>query len=140
MNTKQKPMRSVWQSLLWKEWHEHKWKLVGLIALVLVLWGMFCWVGDGKPPITASMVLACYSILAALFLGMHTAGGEKGRGTMSFLQTLPVTMRKPAAIRLLMSWGTVVIPVLVVLGLAYASLKWQSFSPAELAEMADWFD
>ena len=140
MNTKQKPMRSVWHSLLWKEWHEHKWKLVGLIALVLVLWGMLCWVGDGMPLETASMVLACYCFLAALFLGMHTAGGENGRGTMSFLQTLPVTMRKPAAIRLLMSWGTVVIPVLVILGLAYASLKWQNFSPAELAEMADWFD
>ncbi len=136
MNTKQKPMRSVWQSLRWKDWHEHKWKLAGLLARVLMLVVML---GRGALvllPMAVTTTLLCYSVLAGLFLGMHTAGGENGRGTMSFLQTLPVTMRKPAAARLFMSWITVVVPVLVVVGLAYAYLSWHILPPATLAEMS----
>ena len=138
MNTKQKPMRTVWHSLLWKEWHEHKWKLVGLIALVLML-AVMLWRGEPVLlPVAVTTTLFCYSILAGIFLGMHTAGGENARGTMPFLQTLPVPMRTPAAVRLFVSWVTVVTPVLVVLGLAYAYLSWHDFTPAALAEMADW--
>ncbi len=136
--TQQKPMRSVWQSLLWKEWHEHKWKLVGLIALVLML-AVMLWRGE---PVLLSVAvtttLFCYSILAGLFLGMHTAAGENEHGTMQFLQTLPVPMRKPAGVKLFVSWVTVVVPVLIVVGLAHAYLSWHQFTPAILANMADW--
>jgi len=135
-----KPRCTLWHSLLWKEWHEHKWKLVGLIALVLML-AVMLWQGYPRLlPVMVTVTLFCYSILAGLFLGMHTAGGEHGRGTMPFLQTLPVAMRKPAAIRLLMSWVTVVVPILVVVGLAYAYLSWHNFTPSELAEKFDWID
>ena len=34
-------MRTVWHSLVWKEWHEHKWKLVIFVLLALLL-------GDGE--------------------------------------------------------------------------------------------
>ena len=27
-------MRTIWQSLAWKEWHEHKWKLVSITAIL----------------------------------------------------------------------------------------------------------
>ncbi len=27
-------MRTVWQSLVWKEWHEHKWQLAALAAVL----------------------------------------------------------------------------------------------------------
>ena len=138
MNTKQKPMRSVWQSLLWKEWHEHKWKLLGLIALVLML-AMMLW--PERPvllPMAVTTTFFSYSILAGLFLGMHTAAGENGRGTMPFLQTLPVAMRKPAAARLLMSWISVVVPMLVVIGLTYAYLSWHNFTLASVASKWNW--
>ena len=29
-------MNSIWYSLVWKEWHEHKWKLVSMVA---IMWG-----------------------------------------------------------------------------------------------------
>ena len=35
-------MRTIWQSLAWKEWHEHKWKLAAVSAILLlsmtILW------------------------------------------------------------------------------------------------------
>ncbi len=139
--TQQKPMRSLWHSLLWKEWHEHKWKLVGWLLLV----GVFSLLsystgGEGHNlPIAVSVILFLFSFVAAIFTGMYTAGGENGRGTMSFLQTLPVTMQKPAAAKLLMSLVATTIPVVAVIGLAYAYLAlfsldeaWDGFSAADV--------
>ena len=144
MNTKQKTMRTVWQSLLWKEWHEHKWKLAGFLLLAVLLMLMFSWMphrgGIAAMPMMVGLVLFFHSILAGLFQGMHTAGGENGRGTMPFLQTLPVPMRKPAAARLLVSWITVVVPMLVVVALAYAYLSWHNSTPATLAGASTWID
>ena len=79
MNTKQKTMRTVWQSLLWKEWHEHKWKLAGFLLLAVLLMLMFSWMphrgGIAAMPMMVGLVLFFHSILAGLFQGMHTAGG-----------------------------------------------------------------
>ena len=30
-------MNTIWYSLAWKEWHEHKWKLAAIVA---TLWGV----------------------------------------------------------------------------------------------------
>ena len=137
MNTKQKPMRSVWQSLLWKEWHEHKWKLVGLVLFMLVSSVVFGRGDMRMMPVGVSSFLFFYSLLAGLFIGMYTAAGENGRGTMPFLQTLPVAMRKPAAFKLLMSWFTVVIPVLVLIGWTFAYLSWLGIDEAQIADAVE---
>ena len=137
MNTKQKPMRSVWQSLLWKEWHEHKWKLVGLVLFMLVSSVVFGWGDLRMMSVGVSSLLFFYSLMAGLFIGMYTAAGENGRGTMPFLQTLPVAMPKPAAIKLLMSWFTVVVPVLIPIGWTFAYLSWQGIDEAQIADAVE---
>ena len=35
-----RPTRSIWQALSWKEWHEHKWKLVSTAAIFLSMIGV----------------------------------------------------------------------------------------------------
>ena len=30
-------MRTIWRSLLWREWHEYKWKLAALAAIMFSL-------------------------------------------------------------------------------------------------------
>ncbi len=119
----QKPMRTVWHSLLWKEWHEQKWKLVGLTVFAMAML-LYFW--DGKLGLLSYAVattLFCYS-LVGLFLGIHCAASENGRGTMPFLQTLPVSMRKPASIKLLTSWILLMIPILVVILWAGCYFAW----------------
>jgi len=134
--TQQKPMRTVWHSLLWKEWHEHKWKLVGwLLLLVAISLLSYSAGGEGQNlPIAVSVILFLYSVVAGMFTGMYTAGGENGRGTMPFLQTLPVTMQKPAAVKLLMSLVATSVPVIAVIGLAYAYLAWHPMDEAWLLD------
>jgi len=136
-NQQQRPMRTIYHSLLWKEWHEHKWKLA-MLVLVTVLLSLLFWRGEPQMlPVAVTTLLFGYSVLAGLFLGMQTAAGERGRGTMPFLQTLPVSVRKPAAIKVLMAWVTAFVPVLLVVGLAYAYLSSYNSDSATLTAMAD---
>jgi len=105
-------MRTVWHSLLWKEWHEHKWKLAALTAICVVT---LCLFGLDSPKMLLVGMFAiptCYALLAGTFLGMSTAGRESGQNTLSFLQSLPVPMWKPGAAKLAVAIITAVLPLL----------------------------
>jgi ABC-type transport system involved in multi-copper enzyme maturation permease subunit len=130
------PMRTVWHSLLWKEWHEHKWKLAMLLLPVLAAAFAFWPSTPAMLPVFVVTALFCYSIVG-LFIGMHTAAGENSRGTMFFLRTLPITMRKAAAIKLLMSWVTLVVPIVILISIAAAYLRWHAIDAVTLAEMGN---
>ncbi len=138
MSTKLKPMRSAWWSLLWKEWHEHKWHMVGLSVVLVVLPLVFMGNDPQTLLVTTSMSLLCYGLLAGLFTGMGTAAGENSRGTMRFLQSLPVGTEKPATARLFLSCLTVIAPICVAVGFAYAYLLAQQYHPLDVEVMLDW--
>ncbi len=124
MNDLPRPMRSVWQSLLWKEWHEHKWKLAALTATSV---GTLCVFGlheHESLPIGMTVIPLAFCILTGTFLGMSTAGGESGRNTLPFLQSLPVPMWQPGATKLTMAIVTAVLPLLALAG---AFCVWWAF-------------
>ena len=68
------PMRTIWHSLAWKEWHEHKWKLVAITA---VLWGVgaLIWVaGRSAMRSRGSCVLVTMCMVPlAVFVGLGAA-------------------------------------------------------------------
>jgi hypothetical protein len=114
----QKPMRSVWQSLLWKEWHEHKWKLAVLALLGCLLPVALLTVGEVYYWRCVELVghtVVPFGILAGLFVGMGTAAGEHQRETIRFLRTLPIPMRKPALVKWILSSLVVIAPILLML-------------------------
>jgi hypothetical protein len=108
-------MNSVWKSLIWKEWHEHKWKLAAIMAIVLALTLMFA----GHDP--RNMLLALMVSLApiSIFVGLGTAAGERSHGTLAFLQSQPISLRKVAACKLVMGLLTVVLPIVLSLRLMW---------------------
>ncbi|HXT60689.1 MAG TPA: hypothetical protein VN699_18760, partial [Pirellulales bacterium] len=110
-------MRTIWRSLLWREWHEHKWKLAALAAIMFSLQlvvivedpGMatpqiFVWVLCGAP--------------GAFFLGLHAASGERSGRTLEFVRAFPANMRRFAIAKLAMGAFASVAPVLAALLLA----------------------
>lgn len=132
-----KPMRSVWRSLLWKEWHEHKWKLAALTVLVFCGPATIVTFSDADSQSftdfgVISGLIIPYGILAGLFIGMGTAANENHRSTMSFLQTLPIAMPKPAVVKLLLSFVVVVIPIVLLTIVA------ANFLPRFIEPMSDW--
>ncbi|NOY42321.1 MAG: hypothetical protein GXP26_10860 [Planctomycetes bacterium] len=113
MNDLPQPMRSVWHSLLWKEWHEHKWKLAALTAVSVGALIAFDLVAPDSLLSALIGIPTAFCILAGTFLGMSTAGGESGRKTLPFLQSLPIPMWQPGAVKLSMAAVTAILPLLV---------------------------
>ena len=116
MNDLPPPMQTVWHSLLWKEWHEHKWKLVALTAICVA---PLCLFGLGEPRsllMGMFVILICYCALTGTFLGMSTAGRESGRNTLPFLQSLPVPLWQPGATKLTLAVVTAILPLLALVG------------------------
>ena len=115
-------MHTTWQSLAWKEWHEHKWKLVSITA---ILWGVILLVmlidlrvPSDRLPLAAALVTFC-TLPLAVFIGLGTAASEASRKTLPFLQALPAPMHRIAAWKLLFGLVTLFVPILLAACLIY---------------------
>lgn len=116
-------MRTIWQSLIWKDWHEHKWKL---LALWIIMWSVTLLALPGTERGTLFAVRACLVVgivPLAVFIGLGTAAGEQSRGTLRFLQALPVPMWRVALYKMGFGFATVMTPALLTLALAYAWVR-----------------
>src|SRR6478752_1665303 len=93
-------MRTIWHSLAWKEWNEHKWKLVSIIAVMLSVSGIVLLIAGHheRDALDNSFYFAVFlgGIPMAIFIGLSAAAGERSRGTLSFLQALPVPLWRVA--------------------------------------------
>jgi hypothetical protein len=116
-------MRTIWRSLAWKEWHEHKWKLLSIVA---ILWGVMAYplfkLDQGTlAGIYVGLVMGIIPL--AVFVGLGTAASERSRGTLRFLQALPVPMWRVALNKLVFGLATILIPTLLALLLVFVWLK-----------------
>jgi ABC-type transport system involved in multi-copper enzyme maturation permease subunit len=107
-------MNTIWQSLLGKEWHEHKWKLVATTAVFcgVVLTAAALYEIDEVFGIAAALLSFCI-VPMAFFVGLGAAAGERGARTMAFTQSLPVPMWRVAVAKLLVGTLTIVVPTLL---------------------------
>jgi ABC-type transport system involved in multi-copper enzyme maturation permease subunit len=108
---KQIAMNSVWYSLAWKEWHEHKWKLAAIVAVLVGVTTASLLATDRDRFSLAGVMLFVCMLPLALFLGLGAAAGERSRGTLPFLQSLPVPTWKAAVAKLIAGLLTIVVAV-----------------------------
>jgi hypothetical protein len=116
-------MRTIWQSLIWKEWHEHKWKLASLTA---ILWSIAALglVDPGRGSFVGIHVALVMAIVPlAIFIGLGIAAGERSRGTLPFLQSLPVPMWRVALHKLAAGLVTVLIPAFLSIAFVFTWLE-----------------
>ncbi|HVT27963.1 MAG TPA: hypothetical protein VHE81_08110, partial [Lacipirellulaceae bacterium] len=114
-------MRTIWQSLAWKEWNEHKWKVVSLLAVLLgvaVLIRVTIERDDDVLDAWQVLLDLCVAPLA-IFIGLGTAAGERSRGTLAFLQALPVPMRRVAVHKWFYGLATILAAAGVTIALLY---------------------
>src|SRR3972149_3351379 len=117
--TKRRTMRSVWHSLAWKEWQEHKWKLASIVA---ILWGVtaLALLMAGQEMFDLALGLLFLSIVPlAVFVGLGAAANERSSGTLPFLQSLPVPMWRVALSKLLFGLLTIIAPIVLTVLLFY---------------------
>ena len=109
-------MNSVWSSLLWKEWREHRAKLFALLAVTLVFLPA-PWIGsDPRETVQNGMILFVLIMPAvSLFVGAGIAAGEHSRRTIGFLQALPIGTKKPAVAKLAIASAVAYAPTVLLL-------------------------
>jgi hypothetical protein len=116
-------MRTIFQSLAWKEWHEHKWRLLSLTA---ILWSIAV-LGLVHPErgtlIGIHLALTLAIVPLTVFVGLGTAASERSRGTLPFLQSLPVPMWRVAIHKLVAGLATFIVPALLTVAFVFAGLK-----------------
>ena len=109
-------MRTIWQSLAWKEWHEHKWKIVSITAILWATAAMSLRETDAALLVGLRAGLFLCAMPLAVFVGLGIAAGERSRRTLPFLQALPVPMWKVAIAKFLFGWIALIIPALLAIG------------------------
>src|SRR5690349_21509294 len=113
-------MRTIWYSLVWKEWHEHKWKLA---AITVILWWIVALVATFTDPRDrlglAAGLVTISMIPLAIFIGLGTAASEASRRTLPYLQALPAPLGHVAVVKLFFGLLTVVAPVLLAVCAIY---------------------
>jgi ABC-type transport system involved in multi-copper enzyme maturation permease subunit len=108
-------MRTIWHSLLWKEWHEHKWKLASIVA---ILWAIVAYaiLAPGLEvhltQLALDLVVFCLMPLS-VFVALGDAAGERSRNTLPFLQALPVSTRRVAAAKLVLGLTTLIAAIVL---------------------------
>src|SRR5688572_16867091 len=109
-------MQSTWISLIWKEWHEHKWKLVAIACVLLGASSLAILTDDDQNRFAAALwfMIMC-SIPLAIFVGLGAGASERSRNTLPFLQSLPVPKWRVAAVKLIAGWSTLVVPIAITL-------------------------
>jgi ABC-type transport system involved in multi-copper enzyme maturation permease subunit len=111
-----RPMRTIWQALAWKEWHEHKWKLAAITTILLSVSAAVLF-DSGETMFAASFVMLVYGIIPiSMFMGAADAAGESTRGTLQFTQSLPVSMRRVGFWKFALGLGTCALPILFTIG------------------------
>ena len=112
-------MNSIFHSLIWKDWHEHKWKLAALVATLTGVAACML-INRGTDTFFAIRITLAFCIVPlAIFVGLNSAAGERSSGTLSFLQALPIPTRRVALHKFMAGLTTVVASVVVTLLILY---------------------
>jgi hypothetical protein len=108
-------MNSIWRSLLWKEWREHRGMLAAILATCAVLPALFG-LGGGVRYFDLVAMLFLFLVPAfTIFIAGGIAAGEQARHTIGFLQALPTPMWKPGVAKLFLAVLTASAPSLVAI-------------------------
>jgi hypothetical protein len=116
-------MGIIWHSLAWKEWHEHAWKLVAVAAVLCGVNLLFLPRDDALPGDYMMTLLSAVPL--AVFLGASVATSERSRGTMPFLEALPIPLWKVASHKLLYGLATLIVAISLTFLFVYCWFSWR---------------
>lgn len=106
-----RPHNSPWAILLWKEWHEQKWKLLSLTAIVLSVFLILLF-DNASMAVTAIVpTMYLYSAFAPLFAAMGIAASEHSLRSIEFVRAQPIELWKIAGVRWVSGALVVIMPL-----------------------------
>lgn len=108
----------LFRALLWKEWHEFRWKTLALTAILLVP-SLTGWLYDFSGSVLTFEMTLVFYLAGTLFVAMGVSAGERASGTLGFTQSLPVPLWQPALARLVAGAVACVLPIVLTTALLF---------------------
>ncbi len=113
-------------NLIWKQWRESRFHLsiFSLWMILAVCYSIAYELGHQFQAVVGSFSSSAmlYSVVAAIVLAARAAVGERTDGTLSFTASLPISLRRVAAVRIVGAMVTLVIPILIAALILAASM------------------
>ena len=114
-------MNSIWFSLAWKEWHEHKWKLVSIVAILCGVATLIMSFAETQDTFALAVSLVGICIVPlAMFIGLGAAANERSRNTLPFLQSLPAPLWRVALMKVVLGLLTLFLSIIFAIAFIYA--------------------
>jgi ABC-type transport system involved in multi-copper enzyme maturation permease subunit len=117
-------MRTIAYSLAWKEFREHRWDVLAIMAVVLA---MPLYYAARDPDVVLFLIgaeLAVYPFLAATFFGMRVAAGERTNRTAAFLCALPVRPQVLGLAKVAAASAGVLLPLVPLTAVSVLVERW----------------
>lgn len=111
---------TIWKILIWKEWHEHKWKLLALTAILMSVYlamlseDLTMPTRDSGDVLFALMLaLLAHTLFAPLFIGMSVCTAEHASRSIEFIRAQPFSLKEAARVRFVMGAVLLIVPIIV---------------------------
>lgn len=102
---------AIWKTLAWKEWHEHKWKLVAILGVLFGATSLAMLLVERDKFGLASGMMSLCVVPLAVFVGLGIASSERSRNTLDFLQAQPFRLWQVALMKLIMATVTLILAI-----------------------------
>ncbi len=107
-------MSSMLAALCWKEYRELRWNVLAMVAIGIAP-PLYAFVREREAAyFWATLMLAIYSVIGGICLGMWCAAGERANRSASFVDALPVSPPLVGGIKLLIMIVAAFIPILAI--------------------------
>jgi hypothetical protein len=104
---------SIWRTLFWKELHEHKWKMLSLLAIVVSL----LVVSAIESNIEIGLVAAVYGyvFVGPIYVAMGVSSAEPASRSIAFVRALPISAWRAGVARVVVGWFVLLTPLVAAL-------------------------
>ncbi len=121
---------NIWLNLIWKEWHEQKWKLLALTVIALSVCVAMLSQDVHSAEFALVSTMWAFVMFAPTFVAMGVSAGEHASGVIRFVRAQPVPAWKVATARCLAGVCLLIIPILCSSLLCWlAAFAWPQSGP-----------
>lgn len=100
---------AIWKTLFWKELHEHKWKMLSLIAMVLSVIVLQLIRSDVETGLV--LVVYGYILAAPIYITMGVSSAEQANRSISFVKAIPNSIWQAGVARVIVGWLVLMAPL-----------------------------
>lgn len=127
---------AIWKTLFWKELHEHKWKMLSLIAMVLSVIVLQLIRSDVETGLV--LVVYVYILAAPIYITMGVSSAEQANRSISFVKAIPNPIWQAGVARVIVGWLVLMAPLVSACAVCQLHLLFSPEATKQYSGMRQW--